>query len=388
MLNFYRNNKYFYFKLKFTVLFFDTKNDFLTRKMDDLINLDFIEVPVTKVKSEKQQEKRFRSKIKGGYRPVLVNEDSLKNESTSIQPLVDRLVAKFNQNQLSAQDTTTIYILIYLQSRYSYKFLENFDPILSKNEFSIQSSIIFDQFSIDNNSNLRKRLKDTNTKSLFDLANNFNLHSIPKTARIALVKWYCEQYNLELIFHVARVDEIVDYQSCGKRCISLIITNLDKLVENSRDPLSFLLHDLVHSFKMFDNEELFKGQIGFSRVMKKVLNYNRLKDLFANDTNYYDDLYYIMSDMNSHTKHLMFSFKSCLINAFKRKYGIRENEQLRDKALNEFNQIFEELIELFGMNEEEKKSAREVLNVSDFKKFNFLLLSDYFIRLSNKNFDI
>lgn len=348
------------------------------------MKLELIEAPSTKYKSKKPQEKPVRPKIKGGYRPVLVNQETLQQESIQIQPLIDCLVQKFNQKKLSPEDTTSNYILLYLQIRYPYKFLENFDPIVPKTEYNIKSSNVFDHFSINKDSKFANRLHETNTRTFFDLVNNFNLHSIPKTARIALVKWYCNQYKLELIFHVADVDEMVDYQSCGKRCISLITQNLDKLVEDSRDPLSFLLHDLVHSFKMFDNKELLKGQVGFSILMKKVLSYYRLKDLFGNDTLYYDDLNYIMSDMNSHTKHLMFSFKSCLINAFKRRYGIKEDEHLKDEALNEFNQIYEELIELFGMNEEEKKSARDVLNGIHFKDFNFLVLSEFFIRLCSE----
>ena len=55
--------------------------------------------------------------------------------------------------------------------------------------------------------------------------------------------------------------DVLEMQAAASRCASLITLKLDDLILNERDPLSFLLHDLVHAYKMFSDEMLLKGRI-------------------------------------------------------------------------------------------------------------------------------
>jgi len=68
-------------------------------------------------------------------------------------------------------------------------------------------------------------------------------------------------------------------QAEGKRCVSLISNNLESLVMNERDAFSFLLHDLVHAYKMFSNQILLNGQIGFCRAIMKILDNQQGEEL-------------------------------------------------------------------------------------------------------------
>jgi hypothetical protein len=56
-------------------------------------------------------------------------------------------------------------------------------------------------------------------------------------------------------------------------------------------------------------------------------------------------------------------------------------------AFDEFNRIFENIMELFEMSESEKISSRSILtNLDDdnsFKSFNFILLNDFFNKIGD-----
>ncbi len=190
-------------------------------------------------------------------------------------------------------------------------------------------------------------------------------------------------------------------QAEGKRCVSLISNNLESLVMNERDAFSFLLHDLVHAYKMFSNQILLNGQIGFCRAIMKILDNQQgeelINGLIKSDETFEEKFNYLISDMNSHTKHLFYYFKAILINAFKVKYKLKD-EILNGKSLEEFQTTFDIFLNIWEMNEMEKSVARKMLmplhiNHNDFdfnekinsKGFNvidFSLLDSYFMNLS------
>jgi hypothetical protein len=140
---------------------------------------------------------------------------------------------------------------------------------------------------------------------------------------------------------------------------------LDALVLGERDPLSFLLHDLVHAYKMFSNPYLFNGQVGFCRAMLRLYADQtalaELQSLLEADEKFADAYDYLISDMNSHPKHLFFYFKAILINAFKFKHGLAENGMvLSGESLADFQRVFNLFIDLFQMNDQEKDVARRL----------------------------
>lgn len=52
---------------------------------------------------------------------------------------------------------------------------------------------------------------------------------------------------------------VLEMQAAESRCATLITLKLDDLILGERDPLSFLLHDLVHAYKMFSDDALRQG---------------------------------------------------------------------------------------------------------------------------------
>ena len=302
---------------------------------------------------------------------------------------ISKLIAQWKDNkELSDQDVVSLYIIIYLNKRHPTKFLESINEIV-KEEYNVDSKNLTNFINITSN-NIKQRLKETKTITVFELINKFNLHGIPKASRIALVKWYLNIYDIVPMLEVATVEQVIELQANKKRCVTLTFKELDKLIENHRDALSFVIHDLQHAFKMFDNQVLLKGQVAFSILMLKIVKCDLIKNLLSSDQVFSENFNYLVSDMNSHTKHLFFHFKASLINAFKRVFKLNENEHLNGDSLEEFNKNFEIILDLFEMNEIQKESSRCVLSSTNqrdqFNSFDFNILNDYFLNLYDLKF--
>lgn len=351
--------------------------------------------PVEKKEFKKKNQEKLKKK-KGGYRPVLVDEQSLLNESIELESLMRLLRNKYSDRSLSDYDVVSLYLIGYLNQRYPNQFLENYNPI--SNDQQIESASYKDLIKFKNK-NFETKLEKYKASTLFDIINKFNLHSVPHSARMALAKWYSNEYKLVLMFDsIPTPREVLVMQSEGKRCVSLISTGLHTLIMNERDALSFLLHDLVHAYKMFSNQILLQGQIGFSIAMVKLIQDEKanslIEDLAKYDDKFLETFDYLISDMNSHTKHLFYYFKAILINGFKAKYNLND-EILNGESLQVFQETFDYFLDLFEMNDSEKTIARKMLmpvdnedttnNVkSSSKGFNvidFTLLDRYFMEL-------
>jgi hypothetical protein len=366
----------------------------------------------TSKKSKKINQKRVKNlkRVKsGGYRPVLVDESNLSREALDLNESMTFIRVNYMDKNVFVceQDIASFYLIVYLNQRYPNQMLENYSQIIGegREKLNIKSRKISELPICFKNQKIKIKLDEDCT--LFDLVNQYNLHSVPYSARHALANWYLDTSKFSnLILFVNEIpsnESVLRLQSESKRCVSLICNRIDRLVLNERDPLSFLLHDLVHAYKMFVNDYLFKGQIGFYNAILKIFDNNLLlgkrfiEDLMSSDEMFSDEFNYLISDMNSHSKHLFYYFKAILINAVKRKYNlVNKNDFLRDESLNEFNQMFECFLSCFEMNEEEKSVARQILfevnsisskdfdlkETQPFNLLDFSLLDNYFFKLA------
>jgi hypothetical protein len=346
-------------------------------------------------REEKNAPKKHhdKKKAKGGYRPALVDQIDLGTES--IELTQDMKILIDNMSSLCDQDVVSLYLLIYLNKRYPNNFLESSNKIIDSNHSKFAKtqsrSRRIGDFNIKwRNNKLAKRLNDHLT--LFEFVNSFNLHSVPQSARFSLASWYLED-NFKLVLFVNKIPtprEVLEMQANAQRCVTIIFDRLDRLVLGERDPLSFMLHDLVHAYKMFHNEYLLKGQIGFSKAISNLLNdvtgAKLINELNESNKDFAHQFDYLISDMNSHWKHLFHYFKATLINAFKAKYKLTTD--LSGQSLEHFERTFEAILDILKMNESEKNVAKSILNENslfDQKNFaldDFYLLENYFIKLS------
>lgn len=323
-------------------------------------------------KQENLLEKIKQKKSRGGYRPVLIAESQLVNESNHLESKFEIINSQcvLDPNFMIPQDIVSYYIIFYLDQRYPNQLLENFCPLTDR---KVKSELLSNLNFQLRNKNVMLRLAKNEATTLFDVVNSFNLHSVPMTARNTLVNWYLGKYNLKLyINQIPSSKEVLRLQAQEKRCVSLIADKIDCLVLNERDPLSFLIHDLVHAYKMFSNEYLMKGQVGFCKAVLKLYNNATTKEFLdnicSNDEHFKDEFDYLISDMNSHPRHLFYYFKAILINGIKRKFDLKKDEFLNGDSLKEFNCIFDSILDTFDMNELEKKLSKKLIFEENQKK--------------------
>lgn len=134
------------------------------------------------------------------------------------------------------------------------------------------------------------------------------LRSLPFKINQVLINWRCGIIPIELIHYTPSAEEILNYQCQGKRCVTLLKTENEwrSEVEHNRDVFSFLIHDILHAYEFFlDNNQL-ENQISFYHFLKNNLSLLRL--LTLNYPQLQLDLDYLCSDMNSHPNHLLNTF--------------------------------------------------------------------------------
>jgi hypothetical protein len=180
-----------------------------------------------------------KKKPNNGYKPVLVDLMTLKQESIEIGSQLQGLIDEWNRKNLTDFDVTSLYILYYLLKRYKNRFMQDYDPIIPV-DGHVKSMNLQQVDLFASNVGLKQRLYQTNTQTVFDLVNNFNLHSVPRKARCALVKWHSGLYKINVYTRVPSVEEVIDMQANESRCVTLSVDNLDSLIEGHRDALSFV----------------------------------------------------------------------------------------------------------------------------------------------------
>jgi len=97
----------------------------------------------------------------------------------------------------------------------------------------------------------KKKLKDITSYSLFT---TFNLKAIPLSINRTMINWYQGNWKIAMLEYIPIPRELLALQVINSRCVTLITepNEIDKMVRNSRDPLSFVLHDLMHADQFFN----------------------------------------------------------------------------------------------------------------------------------------
>ncbi len=128
--------------------------------------------------------------------------------------------------------------------------------------------------------------------------------SIPLAVNRALWGWQLGVYPLQCLTYIPTPLELLEMQSKGFRCVSLI-TDYDFTVANhGRDPLGFVLHDLIHADHFFKCQELAESQIIFSQKILIGLKKGEFSPYWEKDPTFKKEFTYLISDMNSHPQHL------------------------------------------------------------------------------------
>lgn len=242
----------------------------------------------------------------GSYKKILIAEDLLGPHRESLIKNIETLT----RLEIESYELCTLYILLFLRVRHPKNWLQkkkNFSPALSHKKLL---DIIPAEFDL----NLweKEKLKDISVIELFEF---YNLKGIPLAVNRTMSNWAHGLWKIALLTYIPSPRELLSMQVKNTRCITLTVkpNEIDKLVFSSRDPLSFVLHDLHHADHFFNQDESLKGQLGFYSLVEKIYDRPQLKKALKEDQQFKIEFDYVVSDMNAYVIHLFKCFKSAFI---------------------------------------------------------------------------
>src|SRR6185312_474431 len=144
---------------------------------------------------------------------------------------------------------------------------------------------------------------------------------LPLSVNRALLSWHVRLFPLHLCEHTPSTEEILAWQIKGERCVSCVTDekDLSSYILGERDPLSFVLHDLIHADHFFRDPLMAQVQVGFSRLMFELSQLPVVQTLRQEDPIFCREFDYGATDMNSHGSHLLKYLKAVFIFALERK---------------------------------------------------------------------
>ena len=295
----------------------------------------------------------------GSYKKIFLTPDELSPH----RDFLASNIAALKTHSLSEADFTAFYILLYLRIKHPKNWLQKKSQVrsLEINVSSLGTNILTHLPESFNLTNWEKeKLKDVTTFTLFS---SYNLKGIPDSINRTMVNWYLGFWKIKMLEYIPSSRKLLRLQVENTRCITLITDPdaLTSLVLETRDPLSFVLHDLMHADHFFSHSESLKGQLGFYHLLNSIYDQPQLKKVLSDDQQFKKEFEYVASDMNAYVIHL---FK-CLKSACER---ISDNLE---------NRLFSSMLDWWNMTAEETACALK-LNTPHFSLDDELMLKKFF----------
>jgi hypothetical protein len=288
----------------------------------------------------------------GSYKKILLEPDILKSHGDYL-----RLnLLKLKELELSHANYLTLYILLFLRIKHPKNWLQKKTKLNSKNNLDNCQLLTIIPESFKLNEWEKLKLKDLTAYSLFS---DFNLKAIPESINRSMINWIEGLWKINLLEYIPIPRELLAMQVLNTRCVTVITDpeKIDLLVRQSRDPLSFVLHDLMHADQFFRQIDSQKGQLGFYQLIQNVYDKAELKKLLKNDKVFKNEFEYVTTDMNAYVIHLFKCLKSSIF---------------RTDPL-----VFENLLDWWGMSLEEKNASNN-LSSPNFDSSDEMRLREFF----------
>lgn len=292
----------------------------------------------------------------GSYKKILIDESTLGIHRDYLQ----RNVEAIKNLNLSPIDFTTLYLLLFLRIKHPKNWLQknnqnNLEVITNKTSPKLLE-IIPESFELTNWE--IEKLQDLTASELFA---NFNLKAIPLSINKTMINWHLGLWAIVVFEYIPSPRELLKLQVKNNRCITLItdLEKIDSLVFGSRDPLSFVLHDLMHADQFFSQTNSLKGQLGFYQRIDSIYNKEELKFYLKSNNSFKGEFEYVSSDMNAYVIHLFKCLKSSICRA--------------DPS----EDFFTKVLTWWDMSQEEKDSSYK-LNTPAFTIDHEIILKNYF----------
>lgn len=301
----------------------------------------------------------------GRLRHRLLEDEFLKNTSPLAHKCLQVFMRLWQSKSLSDAEIAAIYILVFSFLRRPKDFLggPHNKPLAHLPAHSRMSCQSFYEL-------LQKELPEDlrQAKSLLrfqrpdDLLTYFCSHSwrsIPLSVAQSLMAWESGLYPLRLLSYVPTPKEVLSMQTEGQRCVSMLqdLTEMQEFVEEGRDVLGFIVHDLIHADHFFADPAKARAQIEFSRHLLVVFGFREIQTMLQTDPVFKKEFEYLMSDMNSFPLHLLKTFKAVLLGYFKRREGLAMTAALPEASEAEFQRLFESSLKTWKLPDEAHHAA-------------------------------
>lgn len=288
----------------------------------------------------------------GSYKKILLDSETLEAHGGFLRENLSAL----KQLSLDPRDFSTLYLILFLRIKHPKNWLQKKSRSVNSPDTIGLLSLIPESFKLSDWE--KEKLKGVGALNLFS---HYNLKAIPDSINRTMINWYQGIWNIECLEYIPGPRELLRLQVKNTRCITLITDPLliDSMVLESRDPLSFMLHDLMHADQFFSQHESLKGQLGFYKLINSIYDKAELKSLLKSDQNFKKEFEYVAADMNAYVIHLFKCLKSSIYRT-----------EARDK-------LFHSVLNWWNMNEEEINSSH-LLNSPHFNLEHEMILKNFF----------
>nr|BFD66284.1 hypothetical protein HAGR004_13060 [Bdellovibrio sp. HAGR004] len=285
----------------------------------------------------------------GRFRHRLLDDGFLKNQSALAHQCLQPFLELWRTKALSDAEMAAAYIAVFAFLRRPVDFLggPHNQPLATLSEKpSFQASDFLRCLVGELPESLRQ------VKSLRRFAHNGDFltyfcaqswRSIPLSVPQSLMAWQAGRYPLLLCSYVPTPFEVLSLQTQGQRCVSMLQTldEMQSFVEEGRDVLGFIVHDLIHADHFFADPVKAAAQIHFSQHLAVIYALPKIQEMLKTDEVFKSEFEYLMSDMNSFPLHLLKTLKAILLGYFKRREGLDMKSPLPHTTELEFQDLYE-----------------------------------------------
>lgn len=267
------------------------------------------------------------------FRKVILPREQLGPRSHAWAEALSPIYMSWKARQLTDAETAALYLVVSLQFWFEGEWVNGPDPLGID---PIPDSRPLPPW-LDMDRRTRKRVNSQAT--IAELINNYSFKAIRRDARIALARWMSDEIQLTLTDGIPAPSEVLTLQVEGRRLVSALFKaeEIDHLVHDGRDALSFLLHDLGHAQKFFGGGLEPDAQIGCYRLLKQALDAGKFDLLSRLDPGWEDRLHYLIADINSHPVHILGVFWAMVRETFLKGSTISEFEKWREDIYEMWN---------------------------------------------------